>query len=297
MDTVLVTGSSSGFGLETSLLLAERGFRVYATVEHEHECPAVLAAASQRGIALRALRLDVTDRASIDAAVAEIAAEAGAIFGLVNNAGLGLRGCFEDLSDEEIRRVFEVNVFGVMAVTQRVLPHMRAARRGRVVTISSIGGMIASFGLAGYCATKFAMEGFGEALSLELAPFGLHSILIEPGIVNTPHWTVNRGTAAAALDPRSPYYRMFQRHEAIADRRTATARTRPLDVARAVHEALTARRPRLRYVVGRPAGLALALRRYLPDELFERLYFGFLLRQITRDGMPRPPARTETRRS
>jgi NAD(P)-dependent dehydrogenase (short-subunit alcohol dehydrogenase family) len=100
-----------------------------------------------------------------------------------------------------------------MAVT-RVLPHAGAGR-GRVVTISSVGGKIASFGLTSYCATKFAQEGFGEALALEIAPFGLQSILVEPGIVMTSRWTVNRGTARNALDPGSPYYTMFQRHEAM----------------------------------------------------------------------------------
>jgi len=299
MDTVLITGCSSGIGLETALFLAERGFHVYATIPDLAEQAAVLAAADQRRVRLEVLRLDVTDRASIDAAVDATIADSGHIFGLVNNAGLGLRGCFEDLSEEEIRRLYEVNVFGAIAVTRRVLPHMRAARRGRIVTISSVGGRIATFGVSGYCSTKFALEGFGEALALEVAPFGLHAILVEPGIVKTPHWTVNRGTAARALDPASPYSAMFQRHEAIADRRTERSGTQPADVARAVYHALTAPSPRRRYVVGRPAALLVALRRYLPGDLYDRIYFRVLLHKLTGpDGArprPLPPAYRDVR--
>jgi NAD(P)-dependent dehydrogenase (short-subunit alcohol dehydrogenase family) len=283
METVLITGSSTGLGLETALYLAERGFRVYATMRDMDQRAELLAAAEQRRVELEVLPLDVTDSASIDRAVARVLDETGTVFGLVNNAGLGLRGCFEDLSEAEIRQVFEANVFGTMAVTRRVLPAMRAAGRGRVVTITSVGGRIATFGLSAYCSTKFAQEGFAESLALELAPFGLHSILVEPGMIKTSRWTVNRGTAARALDSESPYSEMFRRHEAISDRFVDSRRTRPVDVAKSVHRALTAKRPRLRYVVGRPAAAAISLRRHLPGELFDRLYFGSLLRQITRE--------------
>lgn len=282
MNTVLITGCSSGFGLETALYLAERGFRVYATVPFAEDKAGVVAAAAQRQVDLEVLRLDVTDEASIDETVDTIINHTGGIYGLVNNAGLGLRGCFEDVTEAELRRHFDVNFFGTLAVTRRALPHMRSARRGRVVSISSVGGRVASFGLSGYCSAKFALEGFGEALALEVAPFGLHSILVEPGIVKTPHWTVNRGTAKHALDPSSPYAPLFTQHEAIADRRTNRSRILPVHVAMAVHRALTARRPRLRYVVGGPASLVILLRRYVPEPLFERIYFGLLLRQIVR---------------
>jgi NAD(P)-dependent dehydrogenase (short-subunit alcohol dehydrogenase family) len=284
LNTVLITGSSTGLGLETALYLAERGFRVYATLRNLSQQDDILDAAKERQVSLRVLRLDVNDAESIDDAVATIVAESGGVFGLINNAGIGLRGCFEDLSEAEIRQVFEANVFGTMAVTRQVLPHMRAAGRGRVVTITSVGGKIATFGLSAYCSTKFAQEGFAESLALELAPFGLHSILIEPGMIKTERWTVNRGTAAGALDPASPYCELFRRHEALSDRFVESRKTRPVDVAKAVHRALSAKRPRMRYVVGRPALAALALRRHLPGELFERLYFGSLLRNLTRAG-------------
>jgi NAD(P)-dependent dehydrogenase (short-subunit alcohol dehydrogenase family) len=296
MDAVLITGSSTGLGLEAALYLAEHGFQVYATVRDLGSRPEVLEAAERRHVALGVLQLDVTDPFSIDAAVDTILAASGGIFGLVNNAGIGLRGCFEDLAEEEIRRVFDANVSGTMAVTRRVLPHMRAAGRGRVVTISSVGGRIATFGLSAYCATKFAQEGFGEALALEVAPFGIQSILIEPGIIKTSRWTINRGTARHTLDPESPYHAMFRRHEEIADHIAKASKNRPVHVARAVYRALTARQPRMRHVVGRPASIVVALRRHLPGELFERLYFGTLLRRLAYAERPqRRPSSAATR--
>ena len=229
---------------------------------------------------MRILRLDVTDEASIEAAVQTVTAECGAVYGLVNNAGGGCRGCFEDVSDAEMRQVFEVNLFGTMAVTRRVLPSMRSAGRGRIVHITSVGGRIASFGLTGYCSTKFALEGFGEALALEVAPFGIKSILVEPGIISTPHWTVNRGTTRNALSKNSSYADMFRRHEALADWRTAHSRITPAHVAETVYRALTDRNPRMRYVVGVPASLMVLARRYVPERIFDGVYFGFLLRRV-----------------
>jgi NAD(P)-dependent dehydrogenase (short-subunit alcohol dehydrogenase family) len=293
-DTILVTGSSTGLGLEMAVYLAERGFRVYAAVRDLSSRAAVEEAAAGRKVTLDVIRLDLADRETIAEAVDTIVREAGGIFGLVNNGGVGLRGCLEDVSDEEIREVFEANVFGTIAATKAVLPTMRAARRGRIVTMSSVGGRISSFGVSVYCASKFALEGLGEALALEIAPFGLHAVLIEPGIVKTTRWTSHRHTAPTALDPESPYYDRFRASEALADRLVERSRTRPVDVAKAVHRALTTRNPRIRYVVGQPASAVVVLRRYLPERLFERLYFGSFLRQIARGATTaaeRPTAR------
>lgn len=282
-DVVIVTGASTGLGLEIALELADRGFKVYATLRDLSKQEVVLGAAAERGVSLDVLRLDLREPESMDIAVRQVLATSGGIYALVNNAGSGLRGCVEDLADAEIRQVFEANVFGTIAVTQRVLPTLRAAGRGRIVTISSVGGRISSFGLAAYCGSKFALEGFGEALALEIAPFGLQAILIEPGIIKTTRWTTNRGLAAKATDPSGPYYALFQRSEALADERVVKSKTRPADVAKTVYHALTTPRPRMHYVVGRPAAAAVLLRRYLPEPLFERLYFGTLLRRITGD--------------
>lgn len=280
-DSVLVTGSSTGLGKETALHLAERGFHVYATVRDPEHADALYAAADERRVELSVLPLDVTDPDSIEQAVRTIVTESGGLYGVVNNAGIGLRGYFEDLADEEIRQVFEANVFGVMAVTKAVLPTMREARRGRIILISSVGGRIGSLGVTAYCATKFAVEGFGESLFMELAPLGVRVVLVEPGIVKTERWTTNRGLAKNALNPQSPYYAWFRQAEKESDQLVQAAEATPADVAAVVERALTARRPRLRYMVGRKAKIAVALKRWLPGELFERVYFGIIMRRVT----------------
>lgn len=280
-NSVLITGASTGLGLETAVYLAERGFEVYASMPDLSEREALDAAVAERGVQLEVLELDITDRAGIQKAVRTVIEESGGIYGLVNNAGIGLRGYFEDLSEQEIRQVFEVNVFGTMVVTRAVLPHMRMARRGRIVIITSVGGRIGSLAVSAYCATKFAQEGFGESLAQEIMPFGVFVSLVEPAITKTERWSVNRGVAEEALDPESPYYAWFREAERQADRLVETSPTRPIHVAQTVHQVLTAERPKLRYVVGRRASLVLMLRRYLPGELFERLYFGEAVRRVT----------------
>ena len=292
-DPIIVTGASTGLGLETALQLAGRGLRVFATVRDLASRPAVLDAARERGVELDVLRLDLSDPASIEQAVAAVVVETGSVFGLVNNGGIGLRGAVEDSSEEEIERVFETNVLGTVAVTRAVLPHMREAGCGRVVTITSIGGRVPGFGVSIYCASKFAQEGLAEGLALELAPFGIQSIIVEPGIIKTPRWAEHRGTAEGARDESSPYFGHFWASEAIADRIVERSPTTPADVATAVEAALTDDQPRLRYVVGRGARIVIFLRRHLPGRLFERLYYGGQLRRLERSVDPalRPRAR------
>lgn len=280
-DAVVVTGASKGLGLETAVHLAERGWNVYATVRDLQARDQLDQAVRRRNVRLHVLELNMIDPQSIHRAVNQIVASSGGIYALINNGGIGLRGYFEDLSEEEIRRVFEVNVFGTMAVTRAVLPHMRAVGRGRIVMITSVGGLIGSLGVSAYCSTKFAQEGFGESLYQELAPLGIQVVLVEPAIIKTERWGVNRGNAQKAKDPDSPYYRWFCNSEKLADRLVETSPTTPAHVARTIHRALTASRPKLRYVVGRRAALIVALRRYLPGEFFAKLYFGEAIRRVT----------------
>ena len=287
-DAVIVTGCSTGLGLETALHLAGVGLRVFATVRAPASAPEVLRAAAERGVELEVLTLDLTNPASIAGAVGTAAGRAGGIYALVNNGGVGLRGALEDCSDEEIRRVVETNVLGTIAATKAVLPHLRAAGCGRIVTVTSVGGRIPGFGVSVYCASKFAQEGLAEGLALELAPLGIQSVIVEPGMVQTSRWADHRGTAAGARDETSPYHARFWASEAIADRIVERSPTTAADVAAAIHTALAAERPRLRYVVGRGASLAIALRRHLPERTFERLYHGGHLRRLER--------RTEARR-
>jgi NAD(P)-dependent dehydrogenase (short-subunit alcohol dehydrogenase family) len=283
-NAVLVSGAGSGIGLATALRLAQQGFEVFASVPDLAQKPAVDAAAAEWNVALRVLYLDVTKPDSIQQAVELVLKTTGSIYGVVNSAGLGLRGFFEDLSDTEIRNLFDVNVFGVMALTRAVLPHMRAARRGRIVVIGSVGGRVASMSLSGYCAGKFALEGFVESLWQEVRPLGIHVSVIEPGLVMTPHFTTHRGRGVAATDPKSPYFAWFARHEQLADNILRAGRLTPGDIAATVHKALTASRPRLRYGVGKGARLVIGLRRFLPNRWFERLYFGHIVKLVTRPG-------------
>jgi len=279
--SVLITGTSTGFGMETALYLAERGFQVYATMRDLARRSELDAEAARRHAAVQVLRLDVTEPGSIREAVETVVRESGGVYGLVNNAGLFLRGYFEDLTDAEIRRVFETNLFGTMAVTRAVLPHMRAARRGRIIVISSVAGRVGAPAGSAYSSSRFAQEGFAESLYQELQPLGVYVTLIEPGITKTESWTLDRGVAAKARDPVSPYYPWFCRSEQLFDRAMQTSPITPRDVAKAVYKALTAARPRLRYIVGRRAELVVTLRRYLPDKLFERWYFGKIMRRLT----------------
>jgi len=281
-DAVLVTGASSGIGLETAVYLAESGFPVYATMRSLDRGEKLEEEAARRNVRVDVLQLDVTDRTSIDSAVRTVVARCGGIYALVNNAGIGLRGYFEDLGDAEIRQVFETNVFGTMAATRAVLPYMRAARRGRIVIVTSVGGRMGWLGLSAYCASKFALEGFGESLALEMAPLGVRVIMVEPAIIKTAIWGANRGIAKGALDPRSPYSAWFRESERLADWLVELSWTTPRDVAKAAHRALTAERPRLRYLVGRRASFVVGLRRHLPGEFFEKLYFRQAVRRVTK---------------
>jgi NAD(P)-dependent dehydrogenase (short-subunit alcohol dehydrogenase family) len=258
-------------GLESALLLARSGYRVFGGVLNEDESKALLAEAEGRGTQVRPIRLDVTRESDVHAAVEALVAEAGGIDALVQFAGLGLRGFFEDLDPEEIRRAFEVNVFGTMAVTRAVLPHMRQARRGRIVITTSVAGRMGSMTISGYASSKFAVEGFAECLRQEMAPFDVHVSLLEPGLVLTPHFTRNRNRARRAVDPAGPYYAWFCQHEELVDGLLRRNRFTARDVAEVVRRILTARRPRLRYVVGTKARAILSLRRHVPGEIFERI--------------------------
>jgi NAD(P)-dependent dehydrogenase (short-subunit alcohol dehydrogenase family) len=284
----LVTGAGSGMGLECALALAESGHPVYGSVRTPEEAAELARESARRSAPVRIVEMDVTAPDQVDRAVASVLAGSGRIDALIHFAGVGLRGFFEDLEPDEIRRAFEVNVFGAMAVVRAVLPHMRRAGRGRIVLTSSIAGRIGSMSISGYASSKFALEGFAECLVQEVAPLGIRVSLLEPGLILTPHFTVNRNRARRAVDPGSPYYAWFCQHEQIVDDLLRRNRTTTRDVARTVLKVLSARRPRLRYVVGPKARLAAGLRRHLPGELFERAYFAFVRRLVT---SPRRPAR------
>lgn len=277
----LVTGAGSGLGLATAVHLAGRGWDVYGTTLTAAEEEALTTAAAARGVAVHPLRVDVTSREDVAAAVRAIVSGSGRLDALVQFAGMGLRGFFEDLDFDEIRRVYDVNVFGTMAVTQAMLPLLRAGVSPRIVITTSIAGRIGSMSISGYASSKFAVEGFAECLYQELAPHGIHVTLIEPGLVLTEHFTRNRNRARRATDPSGPNYAWFCQHEQIVDDLLRRNRFRPEHVAGLVEKVLRARRPRLRYVVGLKARLIVSLRRHVPGEWFDRVYFGFVRRLVT----------------
>ena len=281
---LLITGAGSGMGQECALYLASRGYRVFGTVLNDAEDKALCQEASQRAVRVTVVPMDVTKAGDVQSGVDSVLSQVARIDGLIQFAGLGLRGFFEDLTLDEVRRVFEVNVFGAMAVAQAVLPHMRSNRHGRLIFVSSAAGRMGTMSISGYASSKFALEGMAECLAQEVRPFGIWVSLLEPGLIWTPHFTVNRNRARRATDPASPYYLWFCQHEKLVDDILARRRFTTTDAARVVHGILRARRPRLRYVVGPGAKLIFRLRSLLPGEWFEQAYWAVVRRKVTRPG-------------
>jgi NAD(P)-dependent dehydrogenase (short-subunit alcohol dehydrogenase family) len=266
----LVTGASSGIGLATARLLAERGWTVHASARRVER----MAALAERGV--DAFSMDVTDDASLRDGVTRVLDRSGRVDLLVNNAGYGSYGALEYVPLSEAREQFEVNVFGAARLTQLLLPHLRAARAGRVILISSVGGVIYEPLGAWYHASKFALEGLGDSLRVELAPFGIDVVVVRPGPIRTEWNAIARrsllercsGTAYESMAASAA--RVLER----ADR--PGAGSPPEVVARTVLEAAEAARPRTRYAAGRGAAAIVAARRLLPDRAFDavvrRLY-------------------------
>lgn len=280
-SAVLVTGASSGLGLEMAVHLARNGYRVYATMRNLDRRGGLDAAAARNNVQFDVLQLDITDAASIERAVGEIAGRGGELYGLVNNAGSILRGYFEDVSEREVREIFESNVFGTMAVTRAVLPMMRRAHRGRIIILSSTAGRMGSPGSSAYCASKFALEGFAECLRQEMAPFDIPVSLIIPGFVRTELFGKNRHVATCATAAGSPYRAYFEKLEELTDREAQNAVLEPADVAEVVLKIMEAKHPRLRYIIGGRPRFLLNLRRYLPGEIFDDFWTREMTRRLT----------------
>jgi NAD(P)-dependent dehydrogenase (short-subunit alcohol dehydrogenase family) len=262
---VLVTGCSSGIGRATALRLSQRGWHVYASARR----PESIADLAERGC--RVVRLDVTDEGSMVAAVRRIEAERGAVGVLVNNAGYGQGGAVEEVTLDAVRRQFETNVFGLLRLTQLVLPGMRAQRWGKVVNVSSMGGRLTLPGGGAYHATKHAVEALSDALRFEVRGFGVDVIVIEPGVVKTRFGDVNVGSIDLG-DPDGPYAE-FNAGVArvVAGAYAAQARGMGTSegVAAVIERAISARRPRTRYVYPALGRALITARRLLPDRAFD----------------------------
>jgi NAD(P)-dependent dehydrogenase (short-subunit alcohol dehydrogenase family) len=275
---VVVTGASSGIGEATAQSLARLGFEVFAGVRTTADEERV------RGERIVPLRIDVTEAESIEAAAEQVAAACGAagLAGLVNNAGIAVTAPLEYVPLEELRRQLEVNLVGQVAVTQAFLPALRRAR-GRIVNVSSIGGRVALPLLGPYAASKFALEAVTDSLRRELRPWRIEVVSVEPSTIATPIWDKGAETAegiVAGLPPEAEqrYGRLFDTMRAIAARGVADGLP-PQAVADVVLHALTATRPRTRYLVGRDAKVSARLAALLPDRLFDAIVARMLARE------------------
>ena len=264
-DVVIITGTSSGIGLAAAVECAASGFRVVATMRNVDRQDALLKAAAARSVKVDVEQLDVTAVEAADK-VRELILKYGPPYGLVNNAGIGVGGVFEEQSEKDIRDQFETNVFGLMAMTRAVLPAMRAGSRGRIVNLSSLSGRVGLPAASTYAATKHAVEGFSEALRWEVEPFGISVCLIEPGTFKTPIFFENQ-RKGELLDPDGPYAAMSRRIEAIVQQSAENAKP-PDHVGRAIARVLREPSPPFRTLVGADATALVTLRRALPDRLF-----------------------------
>jgi NAD(P)-dependent dehydrogenase (short-subunit alcohol dehydrogenase family) len=264
---VLITGCSTGIGRATAELLAKRGLTVYATARRLESIEDLKAAGC------KTLALDVTDEDSMRAAVAAVEEAEGAVGALVNNAGYSQSGAVETVAPEDVRRQFETNVFGLLRMCQLVLPGMRRQGHGRIVNVSSMGGKLTFPGGGVYHATKHAVEAISDAMRFEVAGFGVHVVVIEPGIIRTNFGETAAGSVANADD--GPYAKF---NAAVAEA-NATASDGPFgklggepdDVAQVIEKAVAARRPRARYRVTASANVLIAQRRLLPDRAWDRM--------------------------
>jgi len=279
MSVALITGCSSGFGMLSAARLSAAGHTVYASMRNLQKKEALLVEVESRGGEVKLLKLDVTDNTTIDDAINTIESERGRLDILINNAGYGLGGFFEDISEREFRDQMETNFFGVLKMTRRALPLMRRSTTDhgnvKIINISSAQGRAPIPGLGAYGTSKWALEGFSEALYHELAPFGIRVVIVEPGSYRTEIFTSNAHVAEQAENQVSPYARF-----SVALRRKIETMTKggsvgmgdnPEVVAELIEKIVRSRSPKLRYVVGRQARIRILLRAVLPMNCYSGL--------------------------
>jgi NAD(P)-dependent dehydrogenase (short-subunit alcohol dehydrogenase family) len=269
----VVTGSSSGIGFETSLLLARKRFYTYATMRNLNKSQKINDIAKNENLPLKVLQLDVTDDRSVKDAINQIKDESSRIDVLVNNAGYDVMGAVEDLSIDEFKSQFETNFFGVIRVTKEVIPIMRNQGGGNIVNISSVGGRIGIPLNTAYISSKFALEGLSESMRYELEQFGIAVILIEPGVVKTNFFenadVVNINTTN---NNKTSLYsqltqKLFEGFEPML--KNDSSSSLPSDVAEVIYQAIESSNPKVRYLVGKDADSIIKTRQNLSDKEFE----------------------------
>ena len=269
----IVTGSSSGIGLETALHLAKNGFKTYATMRNTSKSDTIKQRSQSENLPVEILQLDVTNDSSVKNAIETIVQKEGRIDVLVNNAGYALMGAVEDLSTEEIKNQFDTNVYGPYRTVREVLPTMRKQKDGRIITISSIAGFMGMPIASAYAASKFAVEGFTESLRHEVAPFGIHACVVEPGAIKTD---IMKGSPVAKkATENSAYAEITQTIGKAMGDMLEKQSSPPSVVADAVLEAATSENPETRYVAGEDAKTIQQARKTMPDKEFEGMISSF----------------------
>lgn len=272
---ILITGATSGIGRYSALYLARHGHHVIATGRKLALLEEL--AKEAEGLRLDTVPLDVTDEASIDEAVT-IANRLTSGYGidvLVNNAGYGIAAPMSEITDGDLRRQFDTNVFGLMAVTRAFIPQMRKRRSGRIVNVSSIGGRFTFPFFGAYNATKYAVESMSDAMRNELRPFGIQVVLIEPGVIRTNFADTSKALVDGYNVPESPYARALAHTDTLVER-TEKMAVGPEIIARAMRRAIESRRPAARYIAPFKAKLMFGMFRVLPTSWTDRL-----MRRIT----------------
>lgn len=266
---ILITGASTGIGFQTAELLARQGYKVYGAARHVESLNEL------KNLGVVGIPMDVTDDASMEAGVKTVLEAEGRIDVLINNAGYGFFGPIEEVPISEAKRQFDVNVFGAMRLVQLVLPAMRKQGSGRIINTSSMGGLFTTYFGGWYHATKYALESLSDALRMELKPFGIDVVLIEPGCIKTP-WG---GIAAKHLKETAegtPYQKESFRAGAIMEKfYDGNLLSRPEVIAKAMSKAVNAKRPKARYLRGFMAHEIVLLRAILPTRWFDRLMIRF----------------------
>lgn len=268
----IVTASSSGIGLDASVTLAQNGFLTYATMRNLDKSSIVKAAADKEQLPIKVVQLDVTDDRSVKDAIRAIVSEAKRIDVLINNAGFGLVGAFEDLSIDEIKDQYETNVFGLIRVTQAVLPIMRKQKSGIIVNVSSGAGLFGYPGGSAYVSSKFAIEGLSESISYELDQFGIKVVLIEPGFIQT-NFSNAMIIARKAQDPSSTYSPMMQKIQTSSNEMAKNGSSVDV-VSKAILKAVTSERPDLRYLAGKDVEAWAANKKTMSDSQFHDMMQG-----------------------
>jgi short-subunit dehydrogenase len=288
--TILITGATAGIGRTTALHLAKRGHRVIASGRKADQLASLRDEAQRTGVTIDTVLLDVTRAESIAQAKVEVDRLTGGrgVDVLVNNAGYGLVGPLSEISDEDLRRQYDTNVFGLMAVTRAFLPAMRERRSGRIVNVSSMGGRMTFPFMGAYNSTKYAVESLSDAMRAELRPFGIDVVMIEPGVIRTNFADTSMSFVDQFTD--SPYQGAIAKAQRIRDLMEKTA-SGPHVIANAIRKAVERRRPAARYVAPFSTWLALWIKMVLPTRTWDWAMrrFSFLTReQLGLDKTPAP---------